>query len=493
MSKSSTDRKHGRNPDKGYPKRVAEKYGHPNQGRAALTANPTHTGAEEALPVEASVAPIENDTGAIQASALTPAANAPYGPQEAAPASGDTPFEGPDESAMQDLTAPGSDGSLACGGKGEKRSELQNIAEFIRAFFDGKIKTLSNAAVKRFSDTSVVIEPALRGQLLRHAQVADRSLDKTRKLMLLAKESRSHKSLSFQLFAFCADCVLLNPLVCSQGMKALLFPGFDDATRLDDAWHALQSLRAAEAHGSAPQSPADGVSALPDAERSTEAAVDLPRPSPTADGENDKSLSAKAIVGRTHRNALLCSAIWRMHHGQASFGETMRALRATVFALPARPKSLEGELFEALATLPEKEDERFAYVLEWSARQQIEAQHKLSDASKAAEQWQLRALAVETQCDAANERANTLERQLEAERAARAASEKAVGVAQTHGQADLEEMCALSLIAIRDAIAQLDVVSVALGREYPKIESARDKVHAVMDALKPTNTKLEDA
>ncbi|MFP3624708.1 hypothetical protein, partial [Burkholderia sp. SIMBA_051] len=35
---------------------------------------------------------------------------------------------------------------------------------------------------------------------------------------------------------------LLNPAVRAKGIKAMLFPGFEDNTSLEDAWHLLQSL-----------------------------------------------------------------------------------------------------------------------------------------------------------------------------------------------------------------------------------------------------------
>lgn len=375
--------------------------------------------------------------------------------------------------------------------KSDRRVEPQNLAEFVYAFVAGKAKSLSSATAKRLMGSSA-IEPAVRGQLLRRVQEADPTLEKTRKLMLLAKENRAYRTLSQLLMEFCVECVVLNPAVRGTGMKAMLFPGFEDENNLEDAWRLLQSLGAPE------QLPPDTAQSEPPLEHEDPARSAVTTDDRVSGGwepkdTKERTPGAKAAASRSRRNALLSSAIWRMHHGQTNFAEMMRSLRATVFALRERPQSLESELFEAIATLPEKEDERLAYVLEWSARQQAEGLTRLAETVRQAEALQSRVTAAEEQLRGATERAAMLERQLEAERAARAAAEKAIGVAQTHGQADLEEVRAMSLRAIRDAIAQLDVVSAALKREFPKIDSARDKVDAVMDALKSTNKKLEAA
>ncbi|MEX3944817.1 hypothetical protein AB4Y44_35860 [Paraburkholderia sp. BR10937] len=375
--------------------------------------------------------------------------------------------------------------------KSDRRVEPQNLAEFIDAFVAGKAKSLSSATARRLMGASA-IEPAVRGQLLRRAQETDPTLEKTRKLMLLGRENRAYRTLSQLLMEFCVECVVLNPAVRATGMKTMLFPGFEDESSLEDAWRLLQSLSVPE------QLPPDiqqsGTSPEhDDPARSAVTTDDRASGGREPKGGKERTPGAKAAASRSRRNALLCSAIWRMHHGQTSFAEMMRSLRATVFALRERPQSLESELFEAIATLPEKEDERLAYVLEWSARQQAEGLNRLADAVRQAEALQSQVTAAEEQLRGMTERAAMLERQLEAERTARAAADKAVGVAQTHGQADLEEVRAMSLRAIRDAIAQLDVVSAALKREFPKVDSARDKVDSVMDALKSANKKLEEA
>ncbi|WP_250473084.1 hypothetical protein [Caballeronia sp. GAFFF1] len=379
------------------------------------------------------------------------------------------------------------------GNKNDGRVEPQNIAEFIDTFVGGKAKTLSSATAKRLMGASTAIEPAVRGQLLRRVQETDPTLERTRKLMLLARENRTYKTLTQELLEFCVECVLLNSAVRATGMKAMLFPGFGDESSLEEAWHRLQSLSVPERPETLQTAQSETASERKEPAGSSIRTDDRSGGQRGPKDSKDRTPGGKAAASRSRRNALLCSAIWRMHHGQTTFAETMRSLRTTVFALRERPQSLEAEVFEAIATLPEREDERVAYVLEWSVRQQAEALNRLAGETRKAEALQSRVTATEEQLRVALERAEMLGRQLEAERTARAAADRAVGVAQTHGQADLEEVRAMSLRAIRDAIAQLDVVSAALNREFPKIDSARDKVDAVMDALKNTNNKLEEA
>lgn len=391
---------------------------------------------------------------------------------------------------------PASQEKLQDAEKFDKRSEPQNVAEFIDAFLAGKAKSLSEATARRIKGASPSIDPSLRGELLRRAQEVDGALDKSRKLMLLAKELSSHKALTYTVIEFCVDCVLMNPFVQSEGMRPVLFPGHHDACGLDDAWKKLQALAL----------PSNTNPKVPDVELETTSSTDKLDSSGAHVGQESGKANAKggaakaaaqrsvaALASRVRRNALLCSAIWRVQQEQVSFPEVMRTLRATLFSLKKRPDSLEDELLEAIASLPEKEDERVAYLLEWSARQQTEAMNKFADASRQAEALSLEVDALKARLASSEERVDSLQGYLERERNARAESEKALGVAETHGQADLEELRALSLKALRDAVSQLDVVSEALKRVPPKVESALDKVDAVMDALKTTNKKLEDA
>jgi hypothetical protein len=504
MNKSQPNEEGTRNLDHGRPPGPAEKDGRAASQDSAIEA----TRADDTTAGQPDHRSVENPDGdAVRAVAEENHKDSTQPPQASASVEASTSmsrreekpvgesFEGlsgPDSRHAEETTEAAAAVEVSTSAnKGDRRAEPQNIAEFADAFIGGKTKTLSSATAKRLAGSSA-IEPAVRGQLLRRAQEADPTLEKTRRLMLLARENRAYRTLSQLLMEFCVECVLLNPAVRSSGMKTMLFPGFEDENSLEDAWRLLQSLGAPE---QLPPHIAQSETSPEHEDRAGSAVAtdDPPSGGPEPKDGKEKTSGAKAVASRSRRNALLCSAIWRMHHSQTSFAEMMRSLRATVFALRERPQSLESELFEAITTLPEKEDGRLAYVLEWSARQHAEGSNRLADTVRQAEALQSQVTAAEEQLRETTEHAAMLERQLEAERTARAAADRAVGVAQTHGQADLEEIRAMSLRAIRDAIAQLDVVSAALKREFPKIDSAREKVDAVMDALKSTNKKLEEA
>jgi hypothetical protein len=503
MNKPRATHKGPRNPNKGYPRWAREEHRRPSEEIIPnIAAHETESVSEHRLTGELGAnAPSKNPPADHNKATILPISDTSAG--EAMESEGQRRLSTvdikEDSSRSLDSDRPTAvpthavPDATSSPDKREKRPEPQNVSEFIAAFFEGRTKSLSNATLKRLINTSLVVEPAERGALLRKAQETDKSLDRTRNLMLLAKDIRGQKSLSYQLLEFCFECVLLNPSVRSNGMRAMLFPGFEDESSLEDAWRELQLLSMSEQANSDRQSSVRAATDDTGPDDANHTMFEVPSTARQQKIGKEKAVGSKVATNRSRRNALLCSAIWRMHHGETTFGETMRSLRATIFALSERPVSLDTKVFEAVATLPEKEDERLAYVLEWSARQQAEGQNKLVDALRQLESSYSRISTMEEQLKMTLERADGLERQLGSERAARAASDQAVSVAQTHGQADLEEIRALSLIAIRDAIAQLDVVSVALSRELPKIDSARDKVHSVMDALKNTNTKLEKA
>ncbi|OWJ63469.1 hypothetical protein [Paraburkholderia caledonica] len=505
MSKFRSNGEGARNPNKGYPKKFTAKYGStPRPGNADETSRMVDAAGDLSGAVPMDSPPVDTAREAATGTGDRSPQSAPdsIAGEAATSAVGSVGLSAsPETQAHPALDIPRPDEATDAtstenprsNDKVDRRAEPQTTGGFIEAFFSGKTKTLSSATAKRLAGASVAIEPSVRGRLLRDALEGDPGLEKTRKLMLLARENRTYRTLNHLLMEFCVDCVLLNPAVRTTGMKGMLFPGFDDNTSLEDAWRLLQSLGSLGAASADNASPPDTVPGVADDAQPAAAPGDQSGGAQQTKDGKDRLPGAKLVASRSRRNALLCSAIWRMHHGQTTFGEMIRSLRATVFALRERPHSLESELFEALATLPDKEDERLAYVLEWSARQQADGTTRLAEATRQADTLQLRLADTEEQFRTTLERAETLERQLEAERTARAAADRAVGVAQTHGQADLEEVRAMSLIAIRDAIAQLDVVSAALKREFPKIESARDKVDSVMDALKNANKKLEDA
>lgn len=369
----------------------------------------------------------------------------------------------------------------------EKRVEPQNLTEFIDAFLNGKVKSISEALARRLGSSSPRIEVEARGELLRLAQASDVTLDKVRKLLISAKKLTSNSVLEQEMIEFCLDCVLSNEFVRAEGMRSLLFPGHDDISSLEEAWARLQSLTILNSIGAEECQPES-----PHADDSTVSEVAKPSAN-SAKNQNEKSKRALAtLAARTRRNALCCSAIWRVRQKQMEFPQVVRALRATLFVLEKRVDSVDDELLEALSSISEKESDVVALVLDWSLRQQIESLNRVEDVNR-------RYAASARELDEAKEQliqmkvlADSLRAQLGEERAAGEELHKKLGVAKTHGQADLEDLRSQALKTMRDAVSQLDVVSEALKRDPPKILSALDKVEAVMDRLKSTNNNLEN-
>lgn len=376
--------------------------------------------------------------------------------------------------------------------KAEKRPDPQSVAEFLDAFYSGRAKVLSEATVRRLKSTAVVLDPKVRGDLLRLAIHVDESLDKTRRLTLLASEVEELKVLGHLLLEFAKDVVLLHPAVRTNRLSSHLFPLYGDEHTLEDAWGLLNTPKTAE-----PTAHHQEIVTNSGENESSFAEQTLQRSEQSQRTKEQKAAAAarafQAVTDKARRNALLCSVVWRVHRNQQTFAEAMRGLRATLFSLESRPSSLEVELLEAIALMPEKEDPKVALLLEWTARQQVDVSNKLNDALRRSDLLANHHAATASQLAEATARIEILETQLESERASKEELGRHIGVVKTHGQADYEELRASSLRAIRDAVQQLEQVSVALGRDIPKVPFAREVLDSIVDSLRVTTKKLEDS
>lgn len=447
------------NPSKGYPRRVLEKYGLHQESAS------------------------RHDT---KQKTMNSESHPPYG---------ETPGRVPEtEDAREQLKVEsgrrdhGEEGHQR---KTEKRPDPQTVAEFLEAFYAGRAKVLSEATLRRLKATAVVLDPNARGDLLRLAIDVDESLDKTRRLTLLASEVSELKALGHLLLEFAVDVVLLHPAVRTNRLRAHLFPLYGDEYTLEDAWRLMTPPKTAEATG-----PHQGIAARIDNGESTLTEPTLPRGEQSQRTKDQKAAATaralQAIADKARRNALLCSVVWRVHRNLQTFSDAMRSLRGTLFSLENRPPSLEIELLEAIALMPEKEDSKVALLLEWTARQQADVLKKLNDALRRADLLAAQEAATASQLADAIKRVAILEAQLKSELASKEELGRHIGVVKTHGQADYEELRASSLRAVRDAVQQLEQVSVALGRDIPKVPFAREVLDTIVDSLRVTTKKLED-
>jgi hypothetical protein len=448
--------------NKGYPKRVLKKYGTSVPAPRTLVDNET-TMNSKILPPGGSPAPAISTSAA---NTLVPA-NEQGNSVDAAP---------------QLATKP------------DKRPEPQTTAEFIEAFYAGRTKVLSDSTVRRLKNAPVILEPSVRGDLLRRAMEVDDSLDKTRRLLVLATEVEELRALGHLLLQFAADVVLLHPAVKANGMQAHLFPPYGDEHTLEDAWRLLnasevtmpRSTNAEKEPQAADVETNASSQALNEATTASEAASQ--RAKVVA-----RLRAAQLLVAKVRRNALLCSVVWRvMHRKHLPLAEAMRALRGTLYAQGVEEPRLEAELLEALALMPEKEDAKVALLLQWTTKQQSDLVNKFAAGQSRIESLTEQVSRLEVEIKAGSQHVQTLKQQLEFERASKAELDRHIGVVKTHGEADYEELRAASLRSMRDAVHQLEQVSVALSRDTPKVPFAREVLETIVDSLRATTKKMEE-
>lgn len=453
--------------NKGYPKRLLHKYG--------KTA-PTQT------------AKVDKDTTMDNK-------NTPLSGPYTSPSTSETTPKTIVSSISEELSAISSNNSQPPGKpfKQEKRAEPQTVAEFIEAFYAGRAKVLSEPTIRRLKSSPIALEAAVRGDLLRRALAIDESLDKTRRLLVLSTEVDELKALGHLLMQFATDVVVLHPVLQTNGLLVHLFPPYGEERSFEDAWRLLNASEVRQ------PSNVTSTEELQSAQAAEEATTDVS----IGDGATDSpSLGVKAsstirvaqqLANKARRNALLCSVIWRvLHRKQVPLTEAMRALRNTLFAHGVNEPRLEAELLEALALMPEKEDAKVGLLLEWTTKQQSELVNKYSVGQSRIESLSRRVSDLETEVEKGNERAKALRQQVDSERASKEELGRNIGVMKTHGEADYEELRAASLRTLRDSVQQLEQVSVALGRDVPKVLFARDVLDTIVDSLRAATKKLED-
>lgn len=363
--------------------------------------------------------------------------------------------------------------------KSEKRYEPQSVDDLLGAFYNGKVKTISDSTIRRLKTVGLHLQPSQRGELRRIAIESDEALDKTRRLMVVASEIPDLKTLGHLLMEFASEVVVFHPKVQQNGLQARLFPVRWEDNDLAAAWEFLNesasgpesTLKVQLESGTAPQ-----VGAAAGAD----------------DSKQRAAASDKAILNKVRRNALLCSLLWRVSRG-APFAEAMRGLRSSIFRLSSWPTTLERDLLEAVALMQEKEDSKVALLLEWQARQNAELQARFDQLYRqlAATHEQIRP--IESARDEALARCKELKELLADVRGKKEQLTATLGVVQTHGKADFEELRSLALRLVTETARKLEEASTALGREQPKIVLARETINVAVDALHAGLKKLEEA
>jgi hypothetical protein len=368
---------------------------------------------------------------------------------------------------------------------GPKKIELRSPFDFLDAYYKGRVKTLSEAVIRRIKSNSIALDSESREALLQLAISEDVILDKTRKLMSIGLKLDDLKPLGELLINFAVEVICQHSKIKSNGVQAKLFPGFMDEFTLNDAWTTLEGLQKLTVVKE-PSVPV--VSSSSEEGGAKVGSTQKSRNGLRRSGGNLKQPSLTAE--RAFRNAYLCSVIWRIHKKQSTFADSMRAMRSSIFRAQSNVIN-EDELLEAIAQMPEKEDLKVALIWDWQVRQQTEVTSRLSFATQEIERLEAQLVTAE------NEKIVQLNAIYRLQQEATQSQLKIeqliadIGVVTIHGNDDQENLRASSLRVISGAITNIENVVTALGRDPPKTGIAIEVLTVVLDGFEQVKKQLQ--
>ena len=375
--------------------------------------------------------------------------------------------EGALSESHAELTRPSAQGA-----KERKKPEYGNLCEYLEAVFIGKAKSLPDDVFNKLKIGSSVIPPGNRGNLLRFASENDPSLEKARQLFIYARRTGSYRAWGRAIREVARDVVLFHPVTRGCGSASHAFSSSQDELGTKQFWKEL--------FPNGYNSAASGFSAKNEA------------PTPIAESTQlESSKETSKVLAKARRNAFLCSVLWRHGEGLEVASDLMRVYGETLFEHQA-DKNLEADLIDGLATIPEREEEKIAQVMAWAMSQTATYQARAADYAK---KLQLSSESLESlrtahsELEGRNQEGLQLIQSKEQELRGLANS---ISIQNTHSRADFESLRANSLGVIKSAVSELENVDVALSRENPKTEFARDVLKAVIDNLLEHVRKLDE-
>lgn len=344
-----------------------------------------------------------------------------------------------------------------------KRVELRSISEYVNALYGGSVKSLSEQTLNRLKNSMHAVPPDERGDLLRLALDTDKSLEKTKLLLLVADRCGAYKGLAQAFRSLAKDVLLLHPVAQGNSTISEFFHGIDDRKGLRELWSALYGQ---------PSS----VNREKPLEHSGE-----PKSDPDGSAQAEERNASKQLA-KARRNMFLCGALWRGSEDSPDIQGLIHTLGTTLFRSSNDP-IVDGALLSSLATASEKEDERIALLIAWSVAQTGHLNARIADLGRRL-QTSEDALS-RTQGELASTRDLLDDKEIEVgQRDAQLKAQLAdTGIQKTHARADYEALRADSMNVIKAAVAELENVDVALSREIPKTYLAREVVQAVVDSL----------
>lgn len=361
--------------------------------------------------------------------------------------------------------------SSASESKERKKPDYKNLADYLQGVFAGKAKSLPDDVFNKLRIGSPTINPDERGVLLRYAQENDHTLEKTRQLFIYARRTGSHRAWGRAIREFARDVVRSHLVVRGCSSVSLAFSGSEDEQGIKQFWNELypQGYNAI----------ASIAKAKPDVE------VEATEPELLGIAKSSK------IIAKARRNAFLCSVLWRHGENLEVTADLMHLYGETLFRHSTK-LNLDTDLIDGLATLPEREEEKIAQVMAWASGQASSLQARTADYARklqsATESLEL-LQAAQAELELRNLESLKMIQSKEQELSDMV---RDICIQKTHSRADFESLRANSLGVIKSAVAELENVDIALSRENPKTEFARDVLKAVIDNLLKQVGKLDE-
>lgn len=346
---------------------------------------------------------------------------------------------------------------------GVKRVEPRTIAEYVKALYGGSVKSLSEQALNRLKNSTHAIPSEERSCLLRLALETDKSLEKTKLLLLAADRCGAYKGLGQAFRSLARDVLLLHPVAQGNPTISEFFHGIDDRRGLRDLWSALYGQPSSVSR----EKPIEQVGEQ------------------TSDQDGDaqaEEKNASKQLAKARRNMFLCGALWRGSGDSSDLQGLIQALGTTLFRLSS-DAPVGGALLSALATAAEKEDERIALLIAWSVGQTGHLNARIADLGRRLQTSEDALSRTQRELASTRDLLDEREIELSAKDVQLKSQLEDTGVQKTHARADYEALRADSMNVIKAAVAELENVDVALSREIPKTYLAREVVQAVVDSL----------
>ena len=342
--------------------------------------------------------------------------------------------------------------------RGETRVKppaLQSLGDLLRTVYGRKRRSLNLKKTEIGAICSVPkVETVERDELLGLA-ASDRTLERTRELMLLSMERFDAATVGGQLWEFVRDVLHRHPAFAAESL-AWLLENQPDAPSEERAVRTLTSQSFATLRWP------EGLTAL-----------------------------KKKEMEQCRLNALWCLLLWFRKTRGTSFERIQRYLHTNIWAPAARHQNTDLRKLRVLMT--NRQHAAIAVACSMLEKEAFE-QREQADASRMAEERAImhakeleeKIASTNTQIEAAKAQIEQLERDVSSARSAHE-NEKA------HMRNDYEELRGRVLRRLREELALLDEGLHALRRDPPKVHVMEDHAERAIDGLKGEMKRLKQS